>query len=146
MVGAFTTRNRPVMTAETGADNLIMVNARNILPAIDRMAGFTQQTGQDMRGIFTGRNGAIMTTGTIRICIGMIKNGIGKIQGYMAVFTVIAALHMGRIFTESRLPVMATLTRTKGRPMVHSAQTFPTECGMAVLTFITSTDMTYGTF
>ena len=94
MVGRFTRRGGAVVTADTGALNLIVINLCDGRPIARYMAGFTDVAGGDVIAIFTRCRAAIMTGDTVTGDATVIKDRIGPAVYIVAILTGITAWNM----------------------------------------------------
>ncbi len=94
MIGRFARCCGAVMTADTGALNLIVINLCDGRPIARYMAGFTDITGGDVVAIFTRCRAAIMTGNTITGNAAVIKDRIGPAVYIVTILTSITARNM----------------------------------------------------
>ena len=141
MVGRFTRRGGAVVTADTGALNLIVINLCDGRPIARYMAGFTDVAGGDVIAIFTRCRAAIMTGDTVAGDATMIEGGIGKIGGVVAVLTGIAALDMIGRFTRCGGAVVTADATALNFGVIHLTDRVPVARCMAGFTDVTGADV-----
>lgn len=144
MIGAFTTGNGTVMTADTGTDDFGMIDVtigdRRPGRRARQMTGVAQVAGINMIGPFTAGDSTVMTTGTGAIDLGMVHGGYrhrcpGGREFLMAGITHIAGIDMGRAFATGGNPVMTTDTVIDKRCVIHGGR-YPRRHAVAIIAFL----------
>ena len=95
MVCRLADSRRPIMTAETRANHICMIDPDNRNPAGIAVTVLAQVIGLDMLGILAGSGGAVMAAGTVA-GIGVIEVGRRPCAGTMA---VIAGIDAGKVLS-----------------------------------------------
>ena len=99
MIRCFARCRVAVVTADTGALNLIVVNLCDRRPVTRYVAGFTDITGGDVVAAFTRCGAAIVAGDTVTGDAAMIKDRIGPAVYIVAILTGITAWNMIGRFT-----------------------------------------------
>ena len=118
----FTRCHHTIVTTDTCANNLIMINQWiNWRPDLGFMASLTSVRGINMRCTFTCRLNTIMTTDTrLSGNLTMIKFSIQPISGEMANIARFTGLNMGRTLARCGFAVVTTDTSTDNLVVVNN--------------------------
>jgi len=119
MVGGFARRGAAVMTTDTTALYLRVIDPAHRAPARRGMAALTQIAGGDMVTRFASGGAAVVAADTVTGHAAVIESRPGKGIGVVAILAGVRALRVVGGFARCRAAVMATDTAALHLGMIH---------------------------
>lgn len=141
MVGRLAGCNRAVVTTETGAQHVGMIDTHYRRPGRGEMAILAYSVGLDVRGVLAGCGTAVVTRRAVAGHRRMIEYGRYPGSSRMTIITGITAGNMICHFPLCYRSVVATEAGAKYISMINACYRNPGRGGMAILTGGSALDM-----
>lgn len=141
MCRALAARDDAVVTAETGAQNRVVVDPCDRAPVGGPVAILTAVGRRDMAWVFTLGGRSVVAKHAVTGNVDMVEL---PVVGRVAVVTGIAARHVSRMFSRRNDVVMAAYTAADDDRMIDPGDVGPVVGGMAVIAIADNANMVIG--
>lgn len=115
-----------VVTTRARSHDLSVIDAYRRTPRIFRMARFARIRTRDVREIFSGRRGPVMTTHAITGDAAVIETRRAPQTRVMTGFAIVTRPNMSRRFTGDKAIVMTTATIAEHGIVIDACYRIPT--------------------